>query len=201
MSTGAKWHETLKGRVEEERIRQGLEDPRIQGFMPGTVFTKGITHRDLKPANIMITDEGQRVKILDFGLAKLEPAPGDANEESDLPTLSMTQEGAVLGTVPYMSPEQVEGKAVDSRSDIFSLGIVLYEMVSGRRPFGGENNARLMSEILTSSPAVFGWVVTMLAKAGLVKGKTLGVDATTLEANAAPLARYVRLLEDAPGAG
>ena len=95
---------------------------------------KGIVHRDLKPANIMVTDSG-RVKVLDFGLARI--ARGEATSGSELPTDLRTREGVVIGTMPYMSPEQVQGHAVDHRSDLFSLGAIVYEMACGHRPFAG----------------------------------------------------------------
>jgi serine/threonine protein kinase len=113
---------------------------------------KQVTHRDLKPGNIMVSNDG-RLKVLDFGLAAISaPASEDKTQ------MALTQEGAVLGTLPYMSPEQVEGKAVDCRSDIFSLGVILYELATGRRPFGGESHASLASSILRDTPVPVGRV-------------------------------------------
>ena len=116
-----------------------------------TAHDNGITHRDLKPGNVMVTGD-KRVKVLDFGLAK----PHDMAPEVDathLATEAITEDGRILGTVPYMSPEQVEGKSLDPRSDIFSVGIILYEMATGRRPFEGDSSAALMSAILRESPS------------------------------------------------
>jgi Tol biopolymer transport system component len=111
---------------------------------------KGVVHRDLKPANVMIDRDG-RVKVLDFGLAKLKRTEVD-DGSSLMATEAMTQEGMILGTIPYMSPEQIQGEPVDHRTDIFSLGIILHEMLCGQRPFQAPNTAALMSSILRDSP-------------------------------------------------
>ena len=110
---------------------------------------KGIVHRDLKPANVMVSSEG-RVKVLDFGLAKDVGAsdPADATLTSD----HRTQAGMVMGTPAYMSPEQTSGRPLDHRTDIFSLGVVLHEMATGRRPFEGTSSAELVSAILRDTP-------------------------------------------------
>jgi serine/threonine protein kinase/tetratricopeptide (TPR) repeat protein len=110
---------------------------------------RGIVHRDLKPANVMVTADG-RLKVLDFGLARFaQQAPELATV---MPTGLATGEGRILGTVAYMSPEQAEGKPVDHRSDIFSLGIVLYEMATGRPPFTGDSSMAILSAIIKDTP-------------------------------------------------
>ncbi len=113
---------------------------------------KGIVHRDLKPENLFVTRDG-RVKILDFGLAKLTQIEGSGSSGTNLPTETRgTEPGVVLGTLGYMSPEQVRGRSADARSDIFSFGAILYEMLSGKRAFHGDSAADTMSAILREDP-------------------------------------------------
>jgi serine/threonine-protein kinase len=121
---------------------------------------KGIVHRDLKPANIMVGPDG-RVKVLDFGLAKFTdpgPAPvGDIDRTATAaPKIDLTREGAIVGTAPYMSPEQLQGLTIDQRTDIFALGIVLYEMATGRRPFQGKTAVELAAGIMRDTPPSLG---------------------------------------------
>ena len=114
----------------------------------------GIVHRDLKPANVIVGPQ-DRVKVLDFGLAKLRETAVEGAETA-LPRSDITGEGKILGTVAYMSPEQAEGRAVDARSDVFSLGVLLYEMASGERPFKGDTSLSVMSAILKDTPKALG---------------------------------------------
>jgi serine/threonine protein kinase/tetratricopeptide (TPR) repeat protein len=113
---------------------------------------KGITHRDLKPANVMMDADG-RLKVLDFGLAKLVDPESGADDATMVKDATATAEGKILGTAAYMSPEQAEGKPIDHRSDIFSLGIILYEMATGERPFKGDTAMSVLGAIMKDTPS------------------------------------------------
>ena len=113
----------------------------------------GIIHRDLKPGNIMITKAG--VKLLDFGLAAIAPRPapsGKPGEDVETLTQRLTRTGMIAGTLPYMAPEQLEGRNTDARTDIFAFGALLYEMVTGKRAFTGSSQASLIAAVLKSRP-------------------------------------------------
>ena len=150
--------ELLEGETLRERLSSGALAPRrvteyalaiAHGL--AAAHGKGIVHRDLKPDNIFLTRDG-RVKILDFGLAKTAGPPG-SREDTHSPTLAMaTEPGMIMGTVGYMSPEQVRGLPVDARSDIFSFGAVLYEMLAGKRAFQRDTAAETMTAILKEDP-------------------------------------------------
>ena len=152
--------ELVRGRTLTEEIAQRLSMTRVVELAAAiadglaAAHRQHVIHRDLKPDNIMIDLEG-RPKILDFGLAKLAQ-PGTSSQVLDAETAlreaTTTRKGTLLGTVAYMSPEQAQGKVVDARSDIFSFGIVLYEMTTGRRPFRGDNMISILSSILRDTP-------------------------------------------------
>jgi serine/threonine protein kinase/Tol biopolymer transport system component len=147
---GETLHERLKGVALPARKATDYGLQIAKGL--ATAHERGIIHRDLKPDNIFITKDG-RVKILDFGLAKLTESTKESQAQTDIPTRRVkTDPGAVMGTVGYMSPEQVRGRAVDHRSDIFSFGAILYEMLSGKRAFRGESAVDTMSAILREDP-------------------------------------------------
>ena len=143
--------ETLASRIHKKplELKESLDVAVQVADALAEAHSHGIIHRDIKPQNIMITARGQ-AKVMDFGLAKLVE---QQTTESQVMTQSMlTEPGAILGTLPYMSPEQLKGEGLDARSDIFSFGAVLYEMVSGHQPFASESAAATTSAILTREP-------------------------------------------------
>src|ERR1700688_3625297 len=149
--------ELLKGATLRKRLLEGALPVRlaadyslqiVQGLI--AAHDHRIVHRDLKPENLFVTTE-ERVKILDFGVAKLQSGPEDAARSVEELT-TVTRTGGVVGTVAYMSPEQLRGKAVDHRSDIFSVGAILYEMLTGRRAFRGETEVDTITSVLKEEP-------------------------------------------------
>jgi serine/threonine protein kinase/Tfp pilus assembly protein PilF len=144
--------ETLAARIKRQlpELREALAIVAQVADALNEAHARGIIHRDIKPENIMLTTRGQ-VKVLDFGLAKVLRDPGTAQPDAETGTL-LSMPGMVMGTVPYMSPEQVRGEDLDCRSDIFSFGAVLYELLSGRRPFEAKSTAEVISAILTTDP-------------------------------------------------
>ena len=149
--------EYLEGETLEDRLRKGalpVDDVlRIGSEIAeavGTAHRAGVVHRDLKPGNVMLTKTG--TKVLDFGLAREFASPGEAVNTQAATVAAITGEGTLVGTMPYMAPEQLQGSQADSRTDIWALGCILYETATGERPFGGDTQASLIGAILKDDP-------------------------------------------------
>src|SRR5439155_27162573 len=145
--------EIVEGETLRDRVARGplaIDDALAIGLQIASALAAahkaGIVHRDIKPENVMITPDGY-AKVLDFGLAKLREIRGD-----DVATLLKTTPGVAMGTIGYMAPEQLVGTDVTPAADVFSFGVVLYEMVAGRKPFEAATNTEVVSAILTKPP-------------------------------------------------
>src|SRR5580704_4147081 len=145
--------ETLRDRLRKGpmRLREVLDHGVELARGLAAAHDAGIVHRDLKPDNIFVTKDG-RLKILDFGLAKLDPAKAASSDGETVTVQPQSHPGHVVGTVGYMSPEQVRGQAADARSDIFAVGVILYEMLTGKPAFRKSTSADTMSAILNEDP-------------------------------------------------
>jgi serine/threonine protein kinase len=166
--------ELLEGETLRQRLRRGpiplrrAIDYAVQiAHGLAAAHDKGIVHRDLKPENLFVTKDG-RVKILDFGLAKVQAKPAASADGRTATIEEQTDPGTVLGTVGYMSPEQVRGENADSRSDIFALGTILYEMVTGKQTFRKPTKADTISAILTEDPPSISCSIRKRASGGLI---------------------------------
>ena len=198
--------ELLEGETLAERLESGPvpvdRAVALAGDIAGALdaaHRKGVVHRDLKPSNVMLAGGG--VKLLDFGLAKLRDLEREETVERSTQSLELTEQGTVLGTIPYMAPEQVEGRDADARTDIFALGVILYEMSAGRPPFEGRSRASLMAAILTHEPqplsSLRGGVPASLDR---IVQKCLAKDPNERWQSAADLAAALRWSRDDSGA-
>jgi eukaryotic-like serine/threonine-protein kinase len=168
--------ETLRDKIRDIDIKEALDIAIQVASALSAAHDAGITHRDIKPDNIMIRSDGY-VKVLDFGLAKVKESDTTAGSEDRTKALLKTEPGSILGTDAYMSPEQARGKLVDARSDIWSLGVVVYEMLAGERPFTGESRADIIASVITSEPrSISNFVRALPPEADWIIAKALSKD-------------------------
>jgi len=194
--------ELLEGDTLAERLRRGpipidavLAIATQIAEALNAAHRKDVIHRDLKPSNVMLTASG--VKLLDFGLAKLRDGEYGDIAEKRTESVHLTDQGTVLGTLPYMAPEQVEGRTADARTDIFALGVVLYEMTTGRAPFHGTSRASLAAAILTHDPpAISSRLSTTPTHLDRVVTKCLSKDPDRRWQNASDLATELRWIAE-----
>jgi len=198
--------------VEGQTLRQsipvgGLDTDKLLDYATaiaeavGGAHDQGVTHRDLKPDNVLISNDG-RIKVLDFGLAKALQTDVTSDSPTQLRSDTVTRQGSLLGTVAYMSPEQAQGKPVDSRSDVFSLGILIHEMATGQRPFDGDNTVSILSAILRDQPQPVSGIKPALPNAlERVVGRCLDKEPQARYPSARELATDLRSVATAPNTG
>lgn len=168
--------ETLRDRIRDIEPKEALDIAIQVASALSAAHEAGITHRDIKPENIMIRGDGF-IKVLDFGLAKVRESDTTVDSEDQTKVLLKTEPGSIMGTDAYMSPEQARGKKVDVRSDVWSLGVVVYEMLAGTRPFTGDSRADIIASVIKSEPRpISNFVRSLGPEADWVVAKALTKD-------------------------